>query len=88
MSAQHHAKRWRSGPPPSVGWWPTLLTTNGPRLLPFIRWWNGARWSVPASQHQAEAGVLNALAESPTCIHNSQILWQPRPASWHPRSHT
>lgn len=78
---------WRSGPPPSIGWWPTLVRTKGPRPLIFIRWWNGTRWSVSASQQQAEDGTLNSLAEFPTCL-NSLILWRPRPSNWLPRSFT
>lgn len=31
---------WRSGPPPSVGWWPASKRGD-PTVL---RWWGGSNW--------------------------------------------
>lgn len=33
--------RWRSGPPPDVGWWPAGVTEDAS----FIRYWDGKNWS-------------------------------------------
>lgn len=77
---------WRSGPPPSIGWWPTKVLL--PDSIERIRWWNGARWSVPASQLDAELGRLDAASSCQVLDGNEHILWRPRPANWLPRSFT
>ena len=38
-------RTWKSGPPPSVGWWPASWNCT----LGAIRWWNGEWWSVAAN---------------------------------------
>lgn len=75
---------WRSGPPPSIGWWPTVDFGAGE----YIRWWDGALWSVPVTQHNANEGNLDMLATWPSPINNSLIRWRPRPSNWLPRSFT
>ena len=40
-----HECKWRSGPPPSVGWWPASMW-NYPDIL---RYWNGRNWSIGVS---------------------------------------
>lgn len=37
---------WRSGPPPSIGWWNASISKS-PDVW---RWWNGKFWSRPAYQ--------------------------------------
>ncbi len=77
---------WRSGPPPSIGWWPTKIWPLDHKER--ICWWDGEGWSVPASQLQAELGVLDNVAATRALCRNYEILWRPRPSSWLPRSFT
>lgn len=35
---------WRSGPPPSIGWWNASVS----KAEDCWRWWNGEKWSRPA----------------------------------------
>lgn len=79
---------WRSGPPPSIGWWPTAIIRGDWMSELDIRWWDGKRWSVRAIHDDARRGVLNKVAKIPTQFHNSEILWRPRPSNWLPRSFT
>ena len=76
---------WRSGPPPSIGWWPA-------RLKDFpdygsLRWWNGRHWSCCA--HETDTSEEAAqMARLPTVVTNRQIRWSARPDSWPERSKT
>lgn len=36
---------WHQGPPPHVGWW----NANSIRSQIIWRWWDGERWSMPAT---------------------------------------
>lgn len=78
------SKKWFSGPPPSVGWWPASSTRAkwGARY----RWWNGSRWSVWASDSDGpeKAGLFGMLVDP----FPGQIEWQHRPDSWPERSKT
>ena len=74
---------WNSGPPPSVGWWPTTRSGNSTQ----IRWWNGKHWSLPAPPY-ADGHTAGRLAGVRTSNHNRTICWRPRPASWPARSMT
>jgi hypothetical protein len=74
--------KWQSGPPPSVGWWPTQ-DGFGPRL----RWWNGKCWSVAVVQRTtSERAGQFAGMETATPI--QFIKWSVRPKSWPEHSHT
>lgn len=80
--AKTPAKRWRSGPPPSIGWWPASVY----RIETAIRWWDGACWSCaayPACTPQQAAHYANQKTSL-----SDKIRWLPRPASWPARSHT
>lgn len=75
--------KYHSGPPPSVGWWPTkdLIFENA------ARWWNGHDWSVWVSEdnHPIRAGIC---ANIKTTMNQEDIKWAHRPASWPERSRT
>ncbi len=77
------APKWRSGPPPSVGWWPASTTRN--RHL--FRWWDGERWSACAIAsdlpHEVERRAGIAAGEPMRLIE-----WTDRPADWPERSRT
>lgn len=77
--------KWHSGPPPSVGWWPTKRTLVGEQL----RWWDGLVWSVYCTQDDADGGVLNREARCKLFARQSKgVRWTDRPASWPKRSRT
>ena len=42
--------KYHSGPPPSIGWWPTRIGKSCREY----RWWDGKRWSWPAFPHENE----------------------------------
>ena len=75
--------KWRSGPPPSIGWWPASVRRN----RTFVRWWNGQQWSAPAWAELTAAQAASRAAE-PCCVFNKSIEWTDRPASWPKRSRT
>ncbi len=79
---------WRSGPPPSIGWWPTAFVKGDWVGESFIRWWDGKRWSPPAFQGDANAGKLNVVAKFRSPYTSKEIFWSPRPSNWLPRSFT
>lgn len=54
---------WRSGPPPSIGWWPA----SAGKWLTILRWWDGIKWSEFVSVFEPEKNVKNA-AEKPSRI--------------------
>jgi hypothetical protein len=77
------SKKWYSGPPPSVGWWPASFSGDSTAT----RWWNGRNWSAPAYAGYSEAEINRSLGT----IHTdefAEIKWQHRPASWPKRSRT
>ena len=77
--------KWRSGPPPSMGWWPCRLKGEG--FSRFLRWWNGKWWSLGVSKkHSAESAA--SIARTPTHYTTRQIQWSDRPAEWPERSRT
>ena len=74
--------KWRSGPPPSVGWWPASKF----RSTRIFRWWDGSTWSVGVFDHENKQ-----LAAQMACLKDSQqsfIKWTDRPAHWPERSLT
>ena len=69
-------RKWYSGPPPSVGWWPASIG----RDKDVLRWWNGEFWSLPVwvgctKQFAAHAAQIKAL-------NSSVIEWTESPDSW------
>jgi hypothetical protein len=81
--------KWRSGPPPSLGWWQASVCEDGTAL----RWWpvetpNGPRWSAVARQQYSLESVGYAAKAAVPDGTNSDIKWLPRPASWPYRSRT
>lgn len=81
------ATKWNSGPPPSVGWWPTRGIESDGRVVrrnDEIRWFDGKRWSVAVSPDELE------MADEWAGLHTffSRVEWTDRPASWPKRSRT
>ena len=74
---------WKSGPPPSVGWWPASCFND----VSVIRWWNGRYWSADAYRHMS-AYVAAERAEIRSVSPNNEIEWRDRPKSWLARSKT
>lgn len=74
--------KWKSGPPPSVGWWPASRQQK-PGIL---RWWDGEQWSEHA-RWTSSAGEAAKRAARP-CWNASQVFWHNRPAWWPERSKT
>ena len=69
-------RKWHSGPPPSIGWWPASIL----RDKNILRWWNGEFWSLDAWAHfTAQAAAHYAQIKDP---HSSSVEWTERPDSW------
>lgn len=51
------ARKWHSGPPPSIGWWPASVDRDHTAL----RYWNGGWWSDVA---RAGWSLRNVIAAS------------------------
>jgi len=75
------ARKWNSGPPPSVGWWPASACRGGD----VFRWWNGIFWSWPAYR---DMSACEASKQARKEDENTRIEWQHRPESWSERSKT
>ena len=67
------ATKWRSGPPPSIGWWPASTS----RWASVLRWWDGQRWSRGAHSHNGK-DVAMAVAMKPPDVDPSLIKWTDR----------
>lgn len=64
--------KWRSGPPPSVGWWPASLYKDPD----FLRYWNGRCWSFGGSSEQtAKQADIDSKSAS---LMNDDIEWTDR----------
>jgi hypothetical protein len=75
---------WKKGPPPSIGWWPVLVSED----IGLIAWWNGHEWSQSCSP-KMDPGLAEAVANKPAHrIVQKAIRWSERPASWPMWSHT
>ena len=84
MTKKIDYKKWHSGPPPSVGWWPasaSFLPEKG-----YLRWFNGEEWSAPATPDESSKNA--AIAARNFCRRVDEVKWQHRPASWPKRSRT
>ena len=80
---------WKSGPPPSIGWWPTCMPgvyCLNPDDVP-LRWWNGKVWSLEVYPDASpiQAGRV-AMLSSETPI--KDIRWRERPRDWPAASKT
>jgi hypothetical protein len=76
--------KWHQGPPPSIGWWPTITLYQ---TYMFYRWWDGKCWSRPVGgyRNKTEAGIFaKSKSEHGTGI----IMWSQRPKNWPARSKT
>ena len=85
--------KWRSGPPPSKGWWIASLTRNAA----YLRWWDGANWSSFAKEHYSAREAAKsakvkvparrvAATSSVVSFDGAGIEWLPRPTNWPARS--
>lgn len=83
-----HPPGWFDGPPPSLGWWPA--SASSPPRKDLLRWWDGKRWSAPASVDRAYTDQqLNMLARTSASIYNCRnIRWHKRPSYWPARCRT
>jgi hypothetical protein len=77
--------QWHSGPPPSLGWWPTKVDgwlDNG-----HLRWWDGAGWSEGVFSNDTLKRVARCALYR-TAVNPEYIYWSARPDSWPERSRT
>jgi hypothetical protein len=77
--------KWHSGPPTSLGWWPTKL--DGLPDYGRLRWWDGVRWSWAALPSESAAEAAR-WANIPAVKDAHRIQWSARPDSWPERSKT
>lgn len=74
--------KYHSGPPPSIGWWPTSVIG-----YLFYRWWNGKYWSCGVLG-DAPMSRVKEMASRESLIYPAAIQWAHRPKSWPKRSRT
>ena len=75
-------RKWHSGPPPSIGWWPASTMRNND----ILRWWNGEFWSRSTKVGcTAWAAARNAQIKA---LDGFYVEWTERPDSWPARSKT
>lgn len=75
------SKTWKTGAPPSIGWWPASLN----RQPDVLRWWDGKVWSAPAypTMTAKQAACRAAMPSSlPPHIDVRLIEYQDRPHNW------
>ena len=68
--------KWRSGPPPHVGWWNASIKKR-PNLW---RWWNGSHWSMFASESYNNEGA--AISAAWIFFSTLEIKWR----SYYPKN--
>jgi len=83
--ADLYKERWHKGPPPSIGWWPTVVNTRTPCLAGY-RWWDGECWSWPAFMHESAEKASRWAAKKEAM--QMAIEWADRPKDWPERSRT
>lgn len=66
--AQSAPTEWQSGPPPSVGWWPTTEKT--------ARHFDGLRWSTDVYIACASVGRCQYLMRVPAVADQWSIRWR------------
>jgi hypothetical protein len=72
---------WKSGPPPSVGWWPAS-DCYSPAA---IRYWNGSGWSCPCYRGDP-MWLVEQLTKGPYTDGPRNVRWRARPRNWPPAS--
>ena len=77
---------FRSGPPPSPGWWPTSTRPDPKPSQIHLRWHNGRRWSMAAGVNFSAADAARCARD--LCVYSDDVLWTDRPAAWPARSKT
>jgi hypothetical protein len=80
--ADLYKPRWHKGPPPSMGWWPTLVLKTS---LAGYRWWDGECWSWPSFAHESAAKAAHWASKKED---KHDIEWTDRPKNWPERSKT
>lgn len=73
---------WFSGPPPSIGWWPSSIFKE----REVLRWWDGSHWSYPVDYATPIWEVV--LCSGIYSTAQSEIRWTHRPKNWPARSYT
>jgi hypothetical protein len=80
MSCQEELDlKWKSGPPPAIGWWPTKVTQiprrnwNGA-----YRWWDGESWSYAAFEHESAKKAAEWAAKTDRTT-SKWMLWSEWP---------
>ena len=48
--------KWRSGPPPSIGWWPASVSW----FQESLRWWDGEVWSISVNRYETSRAAGKA----------------------------
>ena len=62
---------WNPGPPPAVGWY----RASAARKSQFLRWWDGAKWSLVATPwFSAEEAAEMAAIAAPADVQR-RIWW-------------
>ncbi len=74
---------WKSGPPPSLGWWPASVW--GVRNPEMLGWYDGEYWSAFASINESEYSAANQAKKRGG---SQDVEWLDRPANWPARSRT
>lgn len=74
---------WRTGPPPSIGWWPAtnarvdmLEVGESCHYLTFLRWWDGKKWSQCCAFPTVTARIAANSASGPKS--SDKIHWTDR----------
>ena len=66
---------WRTGSPPSIGWWPTKVCTIHPKQWSgTYRWWNGKCWSYAAFEHESAKKAAEWAAKTDPSL-NKWMMW-------------
>jgi hypothetical protein len=77
-SREREEMKYNSGPPPSIGWWPT-----SPHV---VRWWDGENWSWACLDTDSLHWVKYFSAKIDP--KQKDICWAERPDEWPERSRT
>lgn len=84
--------KFNSGPPPSIGWWPTRIRwdTGGYGRVGWLRWWNGTVWSmaVRITADATNAGRLALITTAVVGMSRVEVQWADRPDNWPAHSYT
>ena len=64
-------RTWKSGPPPSIGWWNASRDRNEGSW----RWWNGRYWSIPVHHGKSARTAGERASTESTAARQGQVLW-------------